>query len=244
MRTLVVLAAVAAALLAGCRNGDGGKDKQIAMLEDDLAAAQAELRAVEARRNGALFSHDWPYFVAVDNLRRGRVNPIDDLGQTGPDRVTHSDVRIVIDDSDDDYDVTLVNTGAAVPPRGRWSGQIHDAMDGSVTDVAWVYTDSAGRSERTTYLSFGWWVRHDLDNLSFTVDVLSGAVGETIGAPVESGPWVAIATLAADFGAAGSRAGSRTSWPARTPTRATGRSNCPPVHSPTQAPALWAGWAT
>lgn len=223
-----MLGAVAAALLAGCSNGDGTNDKKVAMLEADLAAAQEELRAGEARRNAALFSDAWTYFVAVDDLRRGRVDPIDDLGVADPDRVTHSDALIAIDDTDDRYDVTLINTAAAVPPIGRWGGQLHDAMDGSVTDVAWVYTDAAGRPDAANYLYFGWWVRHDPENDRFTVDVLSGTVGETIGAPVdvgavfgtatysgaaagnyalhaprggavESGPWVADATLSADF---------------------------------------------
>ena len=229
MRTLQIFGAVGiVVLLTGCGSDNGDKDMKVAMLEADLAVAQAELREAEARRNAALSSVDWRYFVAVDNLRRGRVNPIDDLGRTDPDRVTHSHTRIVIDDTDDEYDVTLVNTAAAVPPIGRWGGQLHDAMAGSVTDVAWVYTDAAGRSDSTNYLYFGWWVRHDPDNLRFTVDVLSGTVGETIaapvdvsgiagtatysgaaagnyalhaprGGPVESGPWVAVATLSADF---------------------------------------------
>ena len=97
-----------------------------------------------------------------------------------------------------------------------------------MTDVAWVYTDAAGRSDPTNDLYFGWWVRHDPENGRFTVDVLSGTVGETVGAPVdvgalagtatysgaaagnyalhaprggpvESGPWIADATLSADF---------------------------------------------
>ena len=123
MRTLVAPGAVAAALLARCSSGDGGNDKKIAMLGAELAAAQEALRAAEARRNAALFSDAWPYFVAVDDLRRGRVDPIDDLGATDPDRITHSDARIVIDDTGDRYDVTLVNSGAAVPPMGRWGGQ-------------------------------------------------------------------------------------------------------------------------
>ena len=180
----------------------------------------------------ALNSDPWRYFVAIDELRRGQVNPIDEVAPRGPDRVTQGNARIVIDDADDEYDVTLVNAGAAVPPIGRWGGQLHDAMDGSATDVAWVYTDAAARSDPTNYLYFGCWVRHDPGDLRFTADALSGAVGATVGAPVdvggvggtatcsgaaagnyalnaplcgpvESGPWVADGTLSADFDTGG-----------------------------------------
>ena len=229
MPTLPIVGAIGiAVLLAGCGGDNGDKDMKISELESELAAAQGKLREVEARRNAVLNSDSWRYFVAIDDLRRGRVNPIDEFAPRGPDRVTHGNDRIVIDDADDVYDVTLVNTGAAVPASGRWSGQLHDAMDGAVTDVAWVYTDAAGRSDPKNYLYFGWWVRHDPENDRFAIDVLTGPVGEIIsapvdvgevtgsatyagaaagnyalhapvGGPVEGGPWIAHATLAADF---------------------------------------------